>query len=602
MSNRIQRYVERGVRPFHEVAALRPEPAHAGWTTFAARRAVRAVAVAPRSGRLWLATWGGVLSWDRKRESVCHRYGSEHGLAGNAAACLCLDAEERPWVGHAEGGLSHFDGGRWRACGGLRDEPVRALCPAPGGGVWAATAEAVYHVPAGDGPPVPVAEGDDGAVEAAALLADEDAVLLGNAWGLYRLRPGHAPECRERQRVRACRALARDGRGAVWAATPEGVYRLTKGECEGPFAPDEGGPAHVTALAAGQDQVWVLTTTGLARVAGGRWQTLARPGGAGRESRPLRALAARPEDAHVWLGSDDGPGVAWWDGQQLHEDFDLLPPDPEDALNNLGRCVAADPGDGRVFVGTAGGLVTFRPGGDWALAREAGDVRQLAAAGGHLYLLAWPRGVGRLSDPGQVEFLAGQPPGVPLALAPGRDGRPHVLTTRGLWRLEDDGRWQVRGGPEVQALCLAEAADGAWWLGTSRGVYRLVEGSWELAGEQPGPLQAAVAGLVVLGDTLWAATESGLWARRGGAWVAHQTAPGRDPYPVQALAPAAGAAALWLAGPDGVVRFDPAGGAAAARYTVADSGLAGRRVTGLAEAAGALWVVTHSGISRLTLG
>jgi ligand-binding sensor domain-containing protein len=71
---------------------------------------------------------------------------------------------------------------------------------------------------------------------------------------------------------------------------------------------------------------------------------------------------------------------------------------------------------------------------------------------------------------------------------------------------------------------------------------------------------------------------------------------------VRALAPAGQTGALWLAGPDGVVRFDPGTGAAAAPLTVANSGLAGKRVAALAEGAGALWVVTHSGISRLTLG
>jgi ligand-binding sensor domain-containing protein len=160
----------------------------------------------------------------------------------------------------------------------------------------------------------------------------------------------------------------------------------------------------------------------------------------------------------------------------------------------------------------------------------------------------------------------------------------------------------VGGGAGAQARCLVQAADGAWWVGTDRGVYRLAGASWELAGEQPGPLQAAVAGLIAVGDTLWAATESGLWERRGGAWALRAAGPGRDAAPVRALAPAGKTGVLWLAGPDGVVRFDPATGSVAAPLTVANSGLAGKCVATLAESAGALWVVTHSGISRLTLG
>src|SRR5262249_41022605 len=64
-----------------------PPALYSGWVNHVSQRAVRAVAV----GRLlWAATWGGAASWDRRQGDVYQRYTAEHGLSGNAVACLCL--------------------------------------------------------------------------------------------------------------------------------------------------------------------------------------------------------------------------------------------------------------------------------------------------------------------------------------------------------------------------------------------------------------------------------------------------------------------------------------------------------------------------------
>src|SRR5947207_16028198 len=87
---RITRYAEDRSRiaRFTEIAVQKPEPAHRGWENFVSQRSVRVIAVAPRSSALWLATWGGVLEWQRKDQDLCRRHAAEHGLAGNAVSCL----------------------------------------------------------------------------------------------------------------------------------------------------------------------------------------------------------------------------------------------------------------------------------------------------------------------------------------------------------------------------------------------------------------------------------------------------------------------------------------------------------------------------------
>ena len=108
-----------------------------------------------------------------------------------------------------------------------------------------------------------------------------------------------------------------------------------------------------------------------------------------------------------------------------------------------------------------------------------------------------------------------QPPGLTLLLTSDAE-RFVVLTTRGLFARVGDG-WEMVApapAPEPAPRCLRRTPDGAWWLGSDRGVLRLASGGWEQAGERPGPLLTPVSDLVVLDGTLWVATEEGLWERR----------------------------------------------------------------------------------------
>jgi ligand-binding sensor domain-containing protein len=466
--------------------------------------------------------------------------------------------------------------------------------------VLAATTAGVYRVP-GQGATAPLVRDHDGAAGAVALLTEGDGALLANASGLFRVRPGSKPVPVEPRTLTACTGLARDGRGDVWVATPQEVYRLRDSRLEGPFAPAAGAPVgRVCGLAAGKETVWVWAASGLACIADGRWRPVPWPRGGKGEPLPqaVRAVACGGDDDFLWVGTDRRLALVWLEGRDAFWDADLLPAHPEDGLNNLGRCAAGPGADGTVWVGTAGGLVAFRPDGTWQLDAAAGDVRALCPGPGALHLLTWPRGSGQLTAAGAVQFDARPPAGVPLALAPGRDGVPHLLTTRALWRLGPGEPAAVADGGDPGAGPLAQGADGTWWLGTPRGVQRRTPaGRWEAAGEQPGPAQAEATGFAVVGDTLWAATTAGLWAHDGGGWRRHL--PGEEV--VRAVAPAGGAGALWVAGEARLVRYAPATGQVTASYTPADTGLGSARVVALCEAAGALWVVTQCGVGRLKL-
>jgi len=601
-SGKITKYVEGRITRHAAAEVLKPSPVHSHWANFASQRSVRAIAIAPQSHHLWLATWGGVLSWNRKEEQLYRRYSSEHGLAGNAVACICVDCTESPWVGHVEGGLSYFDGERWQAYDHLQDEFIRLVCSAGGsGGIWAAGTETVYRILGPDQPPTPVAQGDDGAVNALALLAEGDDLLLGNAWGVFRLRTGQKPQPIARETIRHCTALTRDGDGGIWLSTPEAVYRLDGEMPGGPLAPGQGDPVgRIVGLAAGKERIWVLTTAGLAHVTDNQWNPIPWPDE--QEDGPaLRAIAAGIGDVYLWVGTDRLLAGVYVMGSETRWDFDLLPSHSEDDLNNLGRCVTPIRKDDKVWIGTAGGLVAFGPGDKWTTSITESDIRALSlspTADDPLWILAWPQGVGRLISPDLPNFDLLQPPGLPVAVAAGQDGCPYVATGRALWQLDvpDDLHEYAQDVPAL-VRCLTQTSDGVWWLGTTQGVYHLTPEGWTLAGEQPGPLQAEVYGLTVVGDTLWAATEAGLWARRGEGWVLH----GPESEAVWALAPASRADSFWLARRDGILYYDSTDGTMSEPYTLFNSGLSSRRVTALAEINGDLWVITQAGISRLEL-
>src|SRR5947209_2197951 len=66
------------------------EPPHPKWISYASQQHVRDIDVDNHQGRIWLATWGGVLCWIPEAD-ICVRYTSEHGLAGNATRAIVVD-------------------------------------------------------------------------------------------------------------------------------------------------------------------------------------------------------------------------------------------------------------------------------------------------------------------------------------------------------------------------------------------------------------------------------------------------------------------------------------------------------------------------------
>jgi signal transduction histidine kinase/ligand-binding sensor domain-containing protein/CheY-like chemotaxis protein len=105
-----------------------------------------------RSGNLWVSTVSsGVCRMrnERKPFRILQRHpGDPDSLGDNRATSLCFDSAGRLWVGTSDG-LNCRESGRWRHPGqegaqasGLADTDIRVVVPAPNGDVWVGTREA----------------------------------------------------------------------------------------------------------------------------------------------------------------------------------------------------------------------------------------------------------------------------------------------------------------------------------------------------------------------------------------------------------------------------------------------------------------------------
>ena len=579
------------IEGWKERQVLEPESIYPGWTNFVSQRSIRAIAISQKSRHMWLATWGGVLSWRQRQETTYFRYSSEHGLLGNGVSCICVDEEDRAWVGQEEGGLGYFDNNRWNVYPERKSEIFRVVTKSESGGIWAATSRSIYRIkgPNPGSVPIPIAKAV--AEYPLTLLEDGNDVLFGTNHGLFRLNNAGELTTVEPERIRSCTSLSRDAQGRIWIGTATEIYLMEAGQVHQELFYD-GSAGHVKQLAAGRDLVWVLTTLGInvISVIDKTWKPVAF-----NSEQPVtpQAIAVSASDRHLWVGtssllsslyySDDG-SVTW--------DHSQLPEHREDQLSNLGRCVAGhEDGEHTVCVGTVGGLVVFPSDDNWSINSLAGDVRDVCITstgnGRTFWMLRWPKGFWAKD----LEFA--QPPGIPIALAKGFDGNAYGLTSRGLWLLGPNLK-EIAKTPPARAHCLSQTQDGTWWAGTAEGVYRYRNDTWSVANEQPGPSLSEIYAVVATGNRVWAAAANGLWRRNANAWEPHNRI-------VHALAVASDGTSLWMAQDDGVVRYSPNTRKHDKHYTLEEHGIASRRIAALAEIGGALWVVTAAGVSRLRL-
>ena len=560
------------------------------WTSYTYAGPIRDLAQG--GGLLWAATDGGLVVWDGAGAAA--RFNVEHGLPANRVTSVAIGPDGAVWAGTVAG-LGRYDGRAWQTfttADGLPAEAIRDLAVDRAGIVWAATA--------------------------AGLARYDGQWRVYSAGGLLSALPSDDVA-----------ALAVDRANRLWVATAGGLARLEGGRWT--TVGDAGRPVEpIRALSAGPDDaMWGLTDFGLLRIEGEIIEHFApEAAAAGELPATFRALAVGPDGQVYTTNSADDGGLSRLDPPSDAWQRIALAPRPA-AGEALGALLIDERGALWVGVGDA----ARRYDGAWqALAGPsdlpAANLADLAYAQGAVWV-ASPGGVarfdGRWQRFGVAEGLAAADA---RALAVAADGALWVAydtPLRGLSRYGPDG-WQTltcpTAAPTSATVLDAAQTPGAVWFATAGGVSRFDGVAWRTFDARDGLPDAPATALAARGQTVWAATARGIarydGAVAGGRWQLVSDAPARAlavapdgalwvydgvavgrldeaaraplPLPTAVRGMAATDGALWLATPDGVLRYD--GG-----WTVftPDDGLPSIDVTAIAAAGGRVWAATSGG-------
>jgi hypothetical protein len=270
-------------------------------------------------------------------------------------------------------------------------------------------------------------------------------------------------------------------------------------------------------------------------------------------SRTIHCLAPAAE-GEILAGTSGGLNV--WDGARWLQ---------FSAGNGLarGRITAVAQVDGALWAGSWGGGLSVLRGTVWRTYRAVDSplpsdwVAALASDGARLWIATYGGGLAALQDDAWTVYRREDGVGLPsnwlTCLLSADNGDLWVGSeSAGLARLSAAGTWQtVALPPEATGAvtAIASAGDGAVWVGTPAGVWRLAPGAgggWTLSAPDPVLVDSAVTALVAdEDDVLWVGTGSGLLHWRAGVLTRFTVADGLPHNYVSALA-LDGAGRLWV--------------------------------------------------------
>jgi ligand-binding sensor domain-containing protein len=566
------------------------------WTSYTYTGPINDLALS--NGLLWAATDGGLVVWDGTGASV--RFAAEHGLAGNRVTSVAVGADGAIWAG-TRSGLSRYDGRAWQTftiTAGLPDDRVNDVVVDRDGYVWAGTV---------------------------AGLARYD----GETWRTYGRNTLFS-----RPMGDEVHALAVDSNNRLWAATAVGLSRLV-GERWTTLTTADGLPdSPIYRLALGPDDVvWGATDLGLVRVAEPAIDLFA-PGLTLAEQQNIRQIKglAVADDGTVYSAYAFDGSVERL--EPLSGNRDIIAAGPRPPGGAFSGALLFDPG-GALWAGV-GDTARRLAGGEWSVLAGPSDfpanaVTDMAHDGRALWL-ASVVGLSRFDGRWQSFGVAdGLPTTDTRALAVAPDGALWAAfdtPLRGLARYGPDG-WQTitcpTAAPTSAQINGAAQTAGALWFATATGVSRTDGAAWQTFDRRDGLPADAVNDVAAQGETVWAATSDGIarydgqWRVVSGAAATHlAVAPGGAiwaydgravfrvdadgtraalPLPTTVRGLAATDDALWLATPDGALRYNGV-------WTVftADEGLPTVNVTAIgAGDDGRMWAATSGDVGQIDI-
>ncbi len=506
------------------------------WTTQDGlpQNSIRDIVQTP-DGRMWFATWEGLVSYDGLDFHVQNR-GSDPALPDNGIGALALDASGNMWFSDSRGDIGRHDSdGSWHfwqheasAPATLiqsmkvdRHDDVWMLFENHGLGTMTHAGRFHYITPAHNEPLSGIYRN--------MAFDDADALWLGSYSGIIiRDRDGHvrqppaswdlphglswpyhapdgrfwivsdsqifsfadnqprlAYDLRDRGRVTA---LLQDRHGSLWVGTEDhGLLRLSGSRIE--VMPDTLDPTGGRILSLAEDSegsIWVGTNAGLFRLQETPFSSLRRHNGL---SGDFVRTVMEDHTGALWVGTDGGLS------RIMHND----PPEtlylPTRSGHQPEVLSSVEDQDGTVWLGTyADGLFAVALDGTIShLGAEnglpAGNVRALAFDHDHELVIGTQHGLYRLAARDRVErYAAGTTPTGLITAVMARGDTLWIGTLDGA-RVIHDGRTRTirfNGVDGAHTIFGFTAIDGDLWLTTDRGLYRYRQGRMTHIGREAG--------------------------------------------------------------------------------------------------------------------
>jgi signal transduction histidine kinase/ligand-binding sensor domain-containing protein len=455
---------------------------------------LRAITQLP-GGRLLIATYGGVASFDGLRFSPIHVDATDQA-ASEAVNALLVSRSGDLWIGTDDRGIIRQTAGaaiNVSEQAGLYHERIRGLFEDSTGTIWAATHDGIERItihggtqsvellaklgPVSGDITTPFAEDGRGGI----FALTSDGVFHLTARGVHI----HVVEHHELHNKVTGDAVAiyYDHRGVLWIGLRDGLVRLIPSLGKGARkAGDEytqevvaGFKKEVTTLVGDyQGNMWVGTINqGLCRVSGSSFSCWTTKDGLADDS--VRSLF-EDDEHNLWVGLASG-GLARWRVAAL-----LPLRDEPQAMREVQPAAILEDHTGNLWIGTWGkGLFRLNQGRFLRepLPGNSAAIRTLAEdAAGNVWVGTWFNGLFRYNGAGFQHFLLGRESltDAVSALLSDKHGGLWVGTYTGLLHYADGIPAKDKGIlllKDKLITCLAQSDDGAVLVGTSAGLYRV---------------------------------------------------------------------------------------------------------------------------------
>ncbi|MCB9170149.1 MAG: hypothetical protein H6594_07355 [Flavobacteriales bacterium] len=412
------------------------------------------------SGLVWVGTEAGLGSYDG---NAIVPYGTDKGVAPSGARTLFLDPEQRLWVGHLGGGISLRTNGSFRTveiAGTELTSDITGIAQDASGAIWVTTfgqgAWRIAAVPDAGPVKADAIAGDKGLSEKiAGMVRAHDGLLFIEDNGVVKRwdeAAGKAsmltiPGVTDGQRVTS---LFEDRDGAIWLGTVNnGAYRfMPSSGVVTTFDLRNGIPSSIITCIA-QDalgDVWLGTwDSGIARIDGRGVRRFWANNGT--HSNSIRCFSMDRE-GNMLIGTNDN-GLDIFKGERF-VNFN-----EQDGLMDERVHAVEEDGEGRIWFGTNGGINIFDPKGN-----STSRMRTLSMQEGKL-------------TSNQVR-----------AIKRDRNGTMWIGTETGGLIEVDPTSYRANAHqelsvyiPELKVTALEIGLPGEIWIGTLRGLVRVVPGS-----------------------------------------------------------------------------------------------------------------------------